>query len=96
MPTPPEEKNHRQPAPCIGARRLLMVAVSASMLLVLAIAADRLLRAAHQDDGGASAWMKVMTLSAPALWTAGSPMRHPETLHPGVDLRFSAGLVAAP
>ena len=96
MHTPPEEKNHRQPAPCRGARRLLMVAVSASMLLVLATAADLLLRVTHQDDGGASAWMKAMTLSAPALWTAGSPMRHPETVHPGVDLRFSAGLVTAP
>ena len=95
MHTPPEEKNHRQPAPCRSARRLLMVAVSASMLLVLATAADLLLRNAHQDDS-AGAWMKAMTLSAPALWTAGSPMRHPETVHPGVDLRFSAGLVTAP
>ena len=92
----PEEKNHRQPAPCRGARRLLMVAVSASMLLVLTTAADLLLRNARQDDGGAGAWMKAMTLSAPALWTAGSPMRHPETVHPGVELRFSAGLVTAP
>ena len=96
MHTLPEEKNHRQPAPCRGARRLLMVAVSASMLLVLTTAADLLLRNARQDDGGAGAWMKAMTLSAPALWTAGSPMRHPETVHPGVDLRFSAGLVTAP
>ena len=96
MHTPPDEKNHRQPAPCRGARRLLMVAVSASMLLVLTTAADLLLRNARQDDGGAGAWMKAMTLSAPALWTAGSPMRHPETVHPGVDLRFSAGLVTAP
>ena len=95
MHTPPEEKNHRQPAPCHGARRLLMVAATASMLLVVATAADLLLRVAQEDDN-ASAWMKAMTLSAPALWTAGNPMRHPETVHPGVDLRFSAGLVAAP
>ena len=95
MHTPPEETNHRSPAPCRGARRLLMVAVGTSMLLVLATAGDQLLRVAHEDDN-ASAWMKAMTLSAPALWTAGSPMRHPETVHPGVDLRFSAGLVAAP
>ena len=95
MQTQPEEKNHQQPAPCRGARRLLMVAATATMLLVLATAADLLLRAAHQDDS-AGAWMKAMTLSAPALWTAGSPERHPETVHPGVDLRFSAGLVTAP
>jgi hypothetical protein len=95
MHTPPEEKNHRQPAPCHGARRLLMVAATASMLLVVATAADLLLRVVHEDNS-AGAWMKAMTLSAPALWIAGSPMRHPETVHPGVDLRFSAGLVAAP
>jgi hypothetical protein len=72
-----------------------MVAVSASMLLVLAMTADLLSRVAHQDDS-AGAWMKAMTLSAPALWTAGSPMRHPEMVHPGVDLRFSTGLLTAP
>ncbi len=95
MHTPPEEKIHRQPAPCHGARRLLMVAATASMLLVLAIAADQLLRVAQEVES-AGAWMKAMTLSAPALWTAGSPMRHPETVHPGVDLRLCTGLVNAP
>ena len=72
-----------------------MVAIGASMLFVLATATDLLLRSAHQDDS-AGAWINAMTLSAPALWTAGSPMRHAETMHPGVDLRFSTGLVAAP
>jgi hypothetical protein len=95
MQTPPEEKNHQQPAPCRAARRLLIITISASMLLVLVTATDLLLRVAHQDDS-AGAWMKAMTLSAPALWTAGSPERHPETVHPGVDLRFSAGLETAP
>ncbi|WP_372679197.1 hypothetical protein, partial [Desulfosarcina sp.] len=90
----PEEKNHRQPTPCQGARRLLMIAAAASLLLLLAVAADQLLRGPHTNDG-AGAWMKAMTLSAPALWTAGSPMRHPETVHPGVDLRHAAGLVTA-
>ena len=66
-----------------------------SLLFALATAADVMLRAAHQDDS-ISAWMNAMSLYAPALWTAGSPMRHPETLHPGVDLRFGAGLVTAP
>ncbi|MCB2144978.1 MAG: hypothetical protein KQI81_00795 [Deltaproteobacteria bacterium] len=89
------EKNYRYPAPCRGARRLLIIAITASMLLGIATAADLLRRIAHQDDG-ASAWMRTMNFSAPALWTAGSPMRHPETVHPGVDLRFSAGLVTAP
>ena len=50
MHTPPEEKNHRQPAPCHGARRLLMVAATASMLLVVATAADLLLRVVHEDN----------------------------------------------
>lgn len=93
MHLPPAEKNYRYPAPCRGARRLLMIATTASILLVLATAADLLWRVARQNDG-AGAWMKTMNLSSPALWTAGSPLRHPETVHPGVDLRFSAGLVA--
>ncbi len=95
MHRPLAENNHRYPAPCRGARRLLIIVISASLLLVLAIIADWSLRVGHQHDG-ASAWVKAMHLSAPALWTAGSPMRHPETLHPGVDLRFATGLVAAP
>jgi len=95
MHLPHADKQYRYPAPCRGARQLLLIAVSASLLLALATAADVMLRAAHQDDS-AGAWMNAMSLSAPALWTAGSPMRHPETLHPGVDLRFGAGLVTAP
>jgi hypothetical protein len=72
-----------------------MIAVGSGMLLLLATAADMSLRQARQEDS-AGAWMKAMALSAPALWPAGSPMRHPETVHPGVDLRFTAGLVTAP
>lgn len=95
MPPPFAEKKDLYPTPCRGARHLLIIAMGASMLFVLATAADLLLRNAHQDDRS-GAWMKAMTLSAPALWTAGSPMRHVETVHPGVDLRFSAGLVTTP
>jgi len=95
MPPSLAEKKVRCPAPCRGARRLLIIAISTSMLLVLAIAADLSLRVDHQDDS-ASAWMRAMALSTPALWTAGSPMRHPEMLHPAVEVRFSAGLVTAP
>lgn len=91
----PERKSHRLPAPCQGARRLLTVAVLASVLVALAIAGDRTLRGCHQDDD-ARAWMTAFTLSAPALYTAGGPLRHPETVHPAVDLRFSPGLETAP
>ena len=94
MHAPPEETIHRPPAPCRGARRLLTIAAAASLLLLLAVAADQLLRTPRTNDG-TGAWMKAITLSAPALWTAGSPMRHPETVHPGVDLRHAAGLVTA-
>ncbi len=95
MQTPHTEKNNRHPAPCQGARRLLTIAILASALVVLVTAADWLLRAPHQDEA-ARAWMNELTLSAPALWAAGSPIRHPETVHPGVDLRFSPGLGTAP
>ena len=95
MQTPLPEKNHWYPAPCQGAQRLLIIAIIATLLVVFATATDLWLRVSHQDDT-ASAWMKGLTLSAPALWTAGSPMRHPETVHPGVDLRFTPGLGAVP
>jgi hypothetical protein len=95
MHLPTAGKAYRYPAPCRGARRLLIIAIGASLLLMVTIVADQSLRVGHAHDS-ARAWMKAMRLSAPALWTAGSPMRHPETLHPGVDLRFGAGLVAAP
>jgi hypothetical protein len=91
----PEIKIHPLPAPCQGARRLLTVAVIAGMLAVLATAADWLLRVPHQDDA-ARVWMNALTLSAAALHPAGTPIRHPETMHPAVDLRFSPGLETAP
>lgn len=91
MQTPHTEKSHRQPAPCQSARRLLTFAIIASTLAVLATTADWVLRVPHQD-GAAKTWMKALSLSAPALYAAGSPMRHPETVHPAVDLRFSPGL----
>jgi hypothetical protein len=94
MHAPPEKKIHRLPAPCHGARRLLTIAAAASLLLLLAIAADQLLRPPRTKTSSGT-WMKAITLSSPALWTAGSPMRHPETVHPGVDLRHAAGLVSA-
>ena len=95
MQTPPEEKNHPQPAPCQNARRLLTAAVIACALVVLAAATDLWLRVPHQDNA-ARAWMRELSLSSPALWSAGGPMRHPETVHPAVDLRFSPGLGTAP
>ena len=95
MQTPPAEKNQWRPAPCRGAQRLLIITISISLLVVVAVVADLVLRASHQGDT-ASQWMKELKLSAPALWTAGAPMRHPETLHPGVDLRFGPGLEISP
>jgi hypothetical protein len=90
-----EEEIHLHPTPCQGARRLLTAAIIASMLVVLAVAADGLLRVPHQDDA-ARAWINALTLSAPALHAAGTPMRHPETMHPAVDLRFFPGLGTTP
>ena len=91
----PAKNNHWHPAPCRGAQRLLIIAISATLLVGFAMAADLLLRAAHQDNS-AGAWMNALTLSAPALWTAGAPMRHPETVNAGIDLRFCAGVEISP
>ncbi len=89
------ESNPWRPRLCRSARHLLIIAISATALVFLATAADLLLRVPRQDDTAVT-WMKTLSLSAPALWPAGSPMRHPETVHPGVNLRFSPGLESAP
>jgi hypothetical protein len=87
--------NYRQPAPCRGARWLLIIIVSAGVLVMLAATADLLWRASRQDEA-AAAWMKPLALSAPALQLAGDPLRHPELQHPGVDLRFAPNMAAVP
>jgi len=85
--------NHKEtesPAPCKGAGLLLAIAIAATALIVLAMAADLLIQ---KNDGPTAAgrWMKSLALSAPALWSAGTPLRHPEAMHPAIDLRYTAG-----
>lgn len=74
---------------------MLVWVLGGCLLLSAVIAADLRLRVPGQADP-AVVWMRGLALSAPALWTAGSPSRHPETIHPGVDLRFAAGLERSP
>ena len=90
-----DRQRHPWPAPCRGARRLLATAVIVTGLCAL-VAAAGILRNISGQHETAAAWMKVLTLSAPAVWTAGSPMRHPEMSHPGVDLRFTIHTELAP
>lgn len=78
-------------APCKGAGLLVGMSVAASVLIVFAVAVDLLTRY-DQETTAAGRWMKALTLSAPALWSAGTPLRHPETVHPGIDLRYTAGV----
>jgi hypothetical protein len=83
------------PASFTGARRLLAVAIGASVLIAMGLAADLWLRGSHQQvDAGI--WMQTLSLSSPALQGAGTPGRHPEMVHPAVDLRFAAGLEQMP
>lgn len=95
MPISTTADHRTDPAPCRGARRLLAVVMGASLLMALGVTADLLLRAPHQGED-AKVWMRALALSTPALWPAGSPGRHPETIHPAVDLRFAAGLENVP
>jgi hypothetical protein len=87
-------KETKTPAPCKGAGLLVAIAVAATALVVFSLAADLLIR---KDQGAtvAGRWMKSLALSAPALWSAGTPLRHPETVHPGIDLRYTAGMESA-
>ena len=90
-----DEKRDWWPAPCRGARRLLAITITVSGLILLTTAADLLWEGYHRHETDIK-WMKPFALSAPALWPAGSPMRHPETVHPAVDLRFTPGMEATP
>ena len=87
--------NTVQPLPFGFARRLLILSIIFSMFVALAIAMDISVRSSHQADRSRE-WMQALNLSAPALWPAGTPMRHPEAMHPGVVLEFAPGLVSAP
>ena len=84
-----EETN--APAPCKGASLLIKIAVAATALIVFCLAADLLIRK-NQGPTAAGRWMKSLALSSPALWSAGTPLRHPETVHPAIDLRHIAGV----
>lgn len=55
-----------------------------------------LLRHTPDQEADTVMWMRVLCLSAPALMPSGSPGRHPETVHPAIDLRQAAGLVEGP
>ncbi len=91
----PAARNDDHPAPCRDARKLLATAVAVTGLLVFAVSAHWI-ATRHDDRDAARRWMKTLALSAPAIWAAGSPLRHPETLHPGVDLRHIPGLETLP
>lgn len=95
MPISTTADNRTDPAACRGARRLLAVVLGASLLMTMGLTADLLLRSVYQADE-ARIWMRALSLSTPALWPAGSPGRHPETIHPAVDLHFAAGLESVP
>jgi len=84
-------KETKTPAPCQGAGLLVAIAAAATVLIVFSLAADLLVRK-NQGPTAAGRWIKSLALSAPALESAGTPLRHPETLHPAIDLRYTAGL----
>ena len=85
------ETEHPTPAPCRTARCILIIMAAVSLLAGALPAADLLLRSRDQDRPAAQ-WMAALHLFAPALDAAGTSRRHPETLHPAVDLRFMAGI----
>lgn len=69
--------------------------MGASLLMALTVAADLLRHASHQKKD-LRVVIQALSLSTPALHPAGSPVRHPETTCPAVDLRFAAGLERMP
>ncbi len=95
MQSPFSENGHSLRFSFKWARRLLTSALVLSLVVFTAIVVDLQLRAHHQDET-AQAWMHALTLSAPVLWTAGTPRRYPEMTHPGVALNHSPVVEAVP
>jgi hypothetical protein len=80
---------------CRGAGRLLLFSLITVLLLSAAIASDLLFRKSPQTQETEER-MVLFSPFASALWTSGSQMRHPETTHPAVALRFAPGLECPP
>ena len=79
------------PAPCHGARMLLGLMVGVCFFCLLLVGMDQLVTG-PRPEMRAGKWIARFHLSGPALWPAGTVRRHPETRHPGIDLRCCAGL----
>ena len=73
----------------------MAIAIGTSVLIALGLVADLRLRDSHLEND-AGFWMQTLSLSNPALQGAGTPGRHPEMVHPAVDLGFAAGLEQIP
>jgi|GEM_PF-6613022 len=72
-----------------GAGKPVMVLLIISLLLAGAMAADIHFRSQNQDRS-AWQWMRALELTAPTLFFAGHPQRHPQNAHDAVDSRMSA------
>ena len=70
------------------ARLLVWIALMPPLVIIIALTADRCLRAGRQDRAAMS-WMAALDLPSPAFWPAGTFQRHPQLLPPAVDVRMS-------
>jgi hypothetical protein len=68
------------------AGRLIALSLALSLLLPVLLGADMFFRARRQHEPAAQ-WINQLDLSGPALWPAGTALRHPDLMIRAVDER---------
>lgn len=81
------------PAPCRVARWIIGLSLGIALLGLGLVGMDQL-TADPRPESQTGLWMTRFQLATPALWPAGTPQRHPATVHPGVNLQYCAGMEA--
>jgi hypothetical protein len=65
---------------------LIAISLALSLLLPVLLGADMFFRARRQHEPAAQ-WINRLDLSGPALWPAGTALRHPDLMISAVDER---------
>ena len=77
-------------APIVFCLTVVLPLVLAALILL-----DGVIRLPGADES-AIVWFERLDVMVPALWPSGTPQRHPETLRPFMDLRYSPYLSGFP
>lgn len=95
MSFPPSKNSDNPPVSCQVARNLIGIILLTTALAVFLMMGDLFIHA-FPGPAPAARWMRVLNLTSPALWPAGTSLRHPEAMHPAITLHHVPGWEALP